>query len=258
MKKAGKLLIGLFIVILITGCNGASSEGQGNGELTIAAAAGLTLAFTEIGELFEEETGIKVTFSFGSSGQLADQIEHGAPFDIFAAANTSFIENLDEKNLIITDTKQIYALGRIGLATRKDSSIAVEQIEDLLKPEIVKVAIANPEHAPYGLAAQQALKAAGGWEEVKGKLVFGRNISDTLSFVETGNAEVAIIARSLVREEAINFSLIDEAMHEPIEQMLAVIQSTRNEAAAKEFINFIFGPVGKPIMERNGYTIPTE
>ncbi|OIJ08413.1 molybdate ABC transporter substrate-binding protein [Anaerobacillus arseniciselenatis] len=255
-----KLIFTLFSFILllnITGCNN-STKNTSKVELTVAAASDLTLAFSEIGKLFEEETGTKVTFSFGSTGQLADQIENGAPFDVFAAANKKFIENLDEKNLLISDTMKVYAFGRIGLATRADSSLNVENIEQLLKPEVTKVAIANPDHAPYGTAAKQALETAGIWDQLENKLVYGRNISDTLTYIETGNAEVAIIALSLVVEDKVNFSIIDDHMHAPLEQMIAVNNSTKQEEAAREFINFIFGPIGKPIMERYGFIVPTE
>lgn len=244
----------LLFGFIMVGCGNK----QENVELNIAAASDLTLAFTEVGKVFEEETGIKVTFSFGSTGQLADQIENGAPFDVFAAANKFFIEQLDEKNLIISDSKNLYALGRIGFATKVDSPLKVEAMDDLLRADVVKVAIANPDHAPYGLAAKQALEAAGVWESIERKLVYGRNISDTLTYLETENVEAAIIALSLVREDQVNFTLIDNQLHAPLEQMIAVINRTNYEEQAQDFIDFIRGPIGKPIMESFGFVVPTE
>ena len=241
----------LLIGFITVGCGNK----QENVELNIAAAAGLSLAFTEVGKAFEEETGIKATFSFGSTGQLADQIENGAPFDIFAAADKSFIEQLDEKKLIISDTKATYAFGRIGIATKVDKNYKIESMDELLNPEFVKVAIANPDHAPYGLAAKQALEAEGLWGAIESKLVFGRNIADTLTYLETGNAEVAIISLSLAKNDQVNFTLIDEKLHAPIEQMITVTKRTKHEKEAQDFIDFITGPIGKPIMESFGYTV---
>ncbi|WNF37420.1 molybdate ABC transporter substrate-binding protein [Bacillaceae bacterium IKA-2] len=248
----------LFFSLIVVGCSNSKSETVEKIELTIAAASDLTHAFSEIGKLFENETSTKVTFSFGSTGQLADQIENGAPFDVFASANKSFIEQLDKKNLLLSDTNTLYALGRIGIATKADSALTIETIDDLLKPEVVKIAIASPDHAPYGLASKQALETAGVWGEIESKLVFGRNISDTLTYIETGNAEVAIIALSLVKEDEVSFTLIDEKMHAPLEQMIAVVERTNHQQQSKEFIEFIRGPIGKPVMESYGFVVPTE
>jgi molybdate transport system substrate-binding protein len=149
----------LFLISNV-GCSSGQVEEQNGAELSIAAASDLNLAFREIGERFEEKTGSTLTFSFGSTGQLAVQIENGAPFDVFAAANVEFVDDLREKGLIIPDTQTTYAFGRIGIATLPDRALSVEKLEDLLKPEVRKIAIANPAHAPYGLAAKQAFETA--------------------------------------------------------------------------------------------------
>lgn len=246
----------LFFSLMVVGCSNSKSETVDKFEINIAAASSFTLAFSEIGKLFEDETGTKVIFSFGSTGQLADQIENGAPFDVFASANKMFIEKLDKKDLLINNSKMIFALGRIGIATRADSPFAIEAIDDLLKLDVVKVAIANPDHAPYGLAAKQALETANVWKEIESKLVFGRNISDTLTYIETGNTEAAIIALSLVKESEVNFTLIDEEMHAPLEQMIAIVSRTKHQQQSMEFIEFIRGPIGKPVMESYGFVVP--
>ncbi|MFA9560645.1 molybdate ABC transporter substrate-binding protein [Evansella sp. AB-rgal1] len=259
MKKTHNFVIisfTFFVVFLVGGCSSKESLENNKVEINVAAASDLTLAFTEIGKLFEQETGAKVTFSFGSTGQLADQIENGAPYDIFAAANVKFVDQLREKNLIIPETQTTYAFGRIGISTLPDSTLSIETIEDLVKPEVRKIAIANPAHAPYGLAAKQALETAGIWDQVEEKLVYGRNISDTLTFIETGNAEAGIIALSLYREDEVDFHLIDEEMHAPLEQSIAVINRTSEEEVAKEFLNYIKGTIGKSIMESYGFIVP--
>jgi molybdate transport system substrate-binding protein len=246
----------LLLVVFSSGCSTNKPKNNEVQALTIAAASDLALAFTEVGSLFEAETGAKLTFSFGSTGQLADQIENGAPFDVFAAANVMFVDNLREKDLIIPDTQTTYAFGRIGLATLPDSMLSIQTLEDLLKPEVVKVAIANPEHAPYGLAAKQALEGAGYWPELEEKMVYGRNISDTLTFIETGNAEAGIIALSLYQEGKVNFHIIEDNLHAPLEQSVAVISRTKEEQLARQFIDFILGSTGRPIMESYGFIVP--
>ncbi|MBI5286892.1 MAG: molybdate ABC transporter substrate-binding protein, partial [Deltaproteobacteria bacterium] len=141
--------------------------------LTIAAAADLSFALKEIVQGFEREKGIKVILSFGSSGLLAQQIENGAPFDAFFSANAGYIERLKGKGLIISGSETLYARGRIVLAVNRASGIKVERLEDLLNPNIRKVAIANPNHAPYGQAAKEALKSLNLWDRLIPKLVYG-------------------------------------------------------------------------------------
>ena len=130
--------------------------------LTVYGAADLTFAFREIAALFEKGTGTKVVLVLGSTGNLAKQIEHGAPADIFFAANASFVDDLQTKGAVISETRQLYAQGRIVLAVPRDSKLPIQRLEDLRRPDVKRIAIANPEHAPYGRAAQEALRASGG------------------------------------------------------------------------------------------------
>ncbi|MDQ0242831.1 molybdate transport system substrate-binding protein [Bacillus fengqiuensis] len=247
----------ILLIMFMSGCSDTNKTSEADAvELKVAAASDLSSAFKEAGELFEEETNSRITFSFGSSGQLADQIENGAPFDVYAAANITFVDQLKEKDLIIPETQTTYAFGRIGIASLPDRDISIETLEDLLKPEVKKIAIANPDHAPYGLAAKQALETAGLWDQIEEKMVYGRNISDTLSFIETGNVEAGIIARSLYKEGEVDFHMIDDNLHEPLEQSIAVISGTSEEPLARDFIEFIKGPVGRPIMESYGFVVP--
>ncbi|WP_147802559.1 molybdate ABC transporter substrate-binding protein [Alkalicoccus halolimnae] len=243
-------------VLLSSGCSASESKENEEAEITVAAASSLSPAFTELGPLFEEESGTAITFSFGSTGQLTEQIENGAPFDVFASADIAAVDQLRENELIVPDTQTTYAFGRIGLSTLPETTETVETLEDLLKPEVKKIAIANPDHAPYGKASKQALENEGLWEELEEKIIYGRNITDTLSFIETGNAEAGIIALSLYDEEELNFHMIDEDLHAPLEKSIAVIEDTSEEEAAKAFIDFIQGPTARPIMESHGFTVP--
>jgi molybdate transport system substrate-binding protein len=223
-------------------------------ELTVAAASDLTPAFEEIGREFESATKTKVIFTFGSTGMLMRQIENGAPVDLFTAANVSYIDELDKKGLIIPDSKAIYARGRITLWTSDTSNIRLQGIADLARPEVMRIAIANPDHAPYGLAAKQALESAGIWDRVKPKLVYGDNIRQTLQYAETGNVDVSIVALSLSIQSRGRWTLIPEELHQPIDQGLGIVKTTKNEKAARAFASFLTGPQGQAIMKKYGFS----
>ncbi|MGQ9828280.1 MAG: molybdate ABC transporter substrate-binding protein [Roseiflexus sp.] len=257
-------LIVIIPLLVASACSAVTSPSPSTGasdkELIVAAAADLTPAFNEIGALFEEQTGTKVTFNFGSTGQLAQQIERGAPFDLFYAANKSFIEALNNQGLVISDTMAIYAQGRITLWTRPDSPLKPERIEDLRDPAYQRIAIANPEHAPYGQAAKEALERAGVWDAVQPRLVFGENVAQTLTLADTGNVNVAIVALSLSIQGNGNWTLIPAELHpdHPLLQMAAVVAGTQRESEARRFIAFVNGAEGHAIMKKYGFILPGE
>lgn len=253
------LIITLLAATLVSACNLSNVQEDKiteENELHIAAASDLRFAFEEIGKIFQEEQGVKVIYQFGSSGNLAQQIANGAPMDLFASANKKFIDDLIISGDIIEDTVALYAIGRIVLAINKNSNIEIESIEELLKDEIEHIAIANPNHAPYGLAAKEALESKGLWKSVEGKLVYGENVSQAMQFVKTGNAPVGIIARSVAHVKEIEYFLIDEELHKPLEQMLGVVKHSNNQELAKKFAAFINSPQGREIMESYGFNLP--
>jgi molybdate transport system substrate-binding protein len=247
----------LVVVLLLPGCRDTSGDKSASPiTLTVSAASDLTFTFQEIGKLFEQETGVKIIFNFGFTGQLAQQIEHGAPVDLFAAANIAYVEELETQGLIFPDTKTIYAQGRITLWTRKDSPLRIERMRDLTQSGIQRIAIANPDHAPYGKAAREALQSAGVWETVQPKLVLGENIRQTLQYAETGNVDVAIVALSLSVQSEGRWALIPAALHQPLDQALAVIKSSLHQTEARAFAAFILSNKGQPIMRKYGFVLP--
>jgi molybdate transport system substrate-binding protein len=253
------LLILLFaspLVIFPAACRPPS--GPPPKTLTVAAASDLTPAFEEVGRLFERETGTKVVFSFGSTGSLAKQIEHGAPVDLFAAANVSFIDGLGQKGLIVPGTKALYARGRITLWIAPGAKVEITKLEDLARPEVRKVSLANPEHAPYGMAAREALQSLGLWERVRPKCVYGTNVRQALQFAETGNVDAAIVALSLSRQGQGRWFLIPEHLHRPLDQALAVIKNSPREREARQFAAFISGEQGRAVMRNYGFLLPGE
>ncbi|GAP06474.1 molybdenum ABC transporter, periplasmic molybdate-binding protein [Anaerolinea thermolimosa] len=253
--------LAIILSIFIVGCqvNPQKATPQVKDEvITVAAAADLQFAFTEIAHLYEENTGVKVTLVFGSTGQLVQQIENGAPFDLIAAANTSYIDRLNRSGLVIPESQALYARGRLVLAVNRESGVNATTLQDLLSPQIHHITIANPEHAPYGTAAMQALQTLGLWESLQPKLVYAENVRQALQYVQTGDAEVGIVSLSVANVPEITWTLIDDSLHTPLDQALAVLINCKNPQLANNFIAFINGVDGRPVMRKYGFLLPDE
>lgn len=254
LRRAAGLTLSAVVLMTVLFASPGKSEAQGR--LTVAGAADLAFAFREVAKDFEQETGVKVVISLGSTGMLARQIEKGAPFDVFFAANIKYIDELGKGGYLIPDTVELYAVGRVVLAANRVSGVEAKKLEDLLDPRIKKVAIANPAHAPYGVAAMEALKSAGVWDRIKGKLVYGENVRQTLQFIQTGNAGAGIVALSVADLPEISYTMIDSRLHNPIRQAAAVVKTTGEEKRSREFIKYVLGPKGSPIMKKYGFVLP--
>ncbi|HEX8951144.1 MAG TPA: molybdate ABC transporter substrate-binding protein [Polyangia bacterium] len=248
------LWVALFVVAL--GARALASPSP----LKVAAAADLALAFRDVGAAYEKKTGEKVIFSFGSTGLLEKQIVEGAPFDVFAAANISFAEDAIKAGACAADSKTLYARGRIVVWWRKDSGVQPpKSIADLADKRFVKIAIANPAHAPYGKAAEQAMEKARVWAAVQPKLVFGENVQQTLQFAQSGNAEAAVVALSLAVVNEGDWLLVDDALHAPIDQALVVCgKDAERGKRARAFTAFVNSPEGRGIMKKYGFLLPGE
>ncbi len=249
---------------LLAACTGHAtapvSPTSGNVTLTVAAAADLIPAFEELGKAFTGQTGIEIVFNFGSTGQLTQQIEQGAPIDVFAAANRNFIDLLNQAGLVLPGTIALYAQGRLTLWTRADSPLTLNTLNDLTQPAVRRVAIANPEHSPYGVAAREALQSAGLWDTLQPKLILGENVAQTLHYAETGNVDVALVALSLsiAAGDGGRYVLIPAELHNPLDQVLAVIKSTPHESQSRQFASFVNSEAGRAIMRRYGFILPGE
>lgn len=261
MRRAASLVrllaaAGVALVLLAAG----ACRDSDRPELTIAAAADLRFAFEELAPAFEERCGCRVVLMFGSSGTFATQIQAGLPADLYFSANMAYVDTLEARGLILPETKQLYAVGRIVLAVQRGSDLSVGGLADLQDPAIGPVAIANPEHAPYGVAAKEALEAAGLWQQVRPRLVLGENAAQAAEFVQTGNAPVGIIPLSLaVRLQAnLTYVLIDESLHRPLRQGAAVLRGARRADLAAAFLAFVNGEQGRPVMKKYGFVLPGE
>lgn len=224
----------------------------------VAAAADLARAFTELGAAFQARTGITVELDVGSSGLLAKQIEQGAPFSLYAAANRGYVDQVIKAGRCDAATAHPYARGRIVVWTPAGVARPAA-LADLADPRFHRIAIANPEHAPYGVAARQALERAGIWPQVKDRIVLGDNVQATLLYARGHDADAAIVALSLaVVTDGGEFLPIDSALHAPLDQAMVVCGTGDGAARAKQFAEFISSRDGREVMTRYGFVLPDE
>ena len=226
-------------------------------ELIVFAASDLQFALAEVSTTFAANGHPKPTISFGYR-HAQQQIENGAPADVFFAADETYLTGLEQKGLVVAGTRQLYAIGRIVLVERAGLSPVVT-LADLARSDVGRIAIANPDHAPYGRAAREAMMRVGLWPALEPRLVLGENVSQTFQFVRTGNADAGVVALSLaIGTPGTRYTVIDAGLHEPIAQSAGVIARTRQSRAASDFLAYVNGPVGRPIMKKFGFTLPGE
>jgi molybdate transport system substrate-binding protein len=230
-------------------------------ELTIAAASDLTFVFPEVAARFQNDTGNSVKFSFGSSGNFLSQIQNGAPFDMFFSADIGYPRKLEAAGLAEPGSLYEYAVGKLVLWVLRASTLDRKQgLAVLTEQSIRKIAIANPEHAPYGRAAVAAMKHDGVYDKVSGKLVMGENISQTAQFVQSGNADIGLLALSLAvapnLKEKGRYEPVPTSDYPPIEQAAVIIKSSKKIATAKQFLAYMKKPEIVRLMRDYGFVVP--
>ena len=251
-----RIAISLFAMLLVAGACLAHA-----GELNVAAASDLSFAMKELAASYEKQTGTKVKVTLGSSGNFFTQIQNGAPFDMFFAADIDYPKKLEAAGLGEPGTLYQYATGKIVMWVPADSKLDVSKgLALLLDPSVRKISIANPKHAPYGRAAVAAMTKQGIYDKLADKLVFGENISQATQFVESGNADVGIIALSLAMAPAMSdkgrYFEIPQDMYPPLDQGVIVIKASQNKDAAKQFLAYMKTPDSVALMQRYGFRLP--
>lgn len=229
-------------------------------ELRIAAAADLQFAMHDLAAAFEQ-SGTAVSVTYGSSGNFFSQLESGAPFDLFFSADAAYPRKLESDGLTEPGTRCTYAVGRLAIWMPADSSVNLqsEGWKALLNPNVQKISIANPSHAPYGRAAVAALRNAGLYERIRAKLIFGENVSQAAQFVQSGNAQAGIVAMSFAVSPAMKAGKIWEVptnSYPPIEQAAVILKGSQDKDAAKLFVDFVKSARGTEILLRNGFALP--
>ncbi|MCV2370717.1 molybdate ABC transporter substrate-binding protein [Roseateles oligotrophus] len=251
----------MFAALLLALFGGAGA--QTNQEApAIAAASDLKFALDEAARAFKQQTGLGLRLSYGSSGNFYAQIAQGAPFQLFLSADEGLVFKLAEQGLTL-DRGQLYGLGRLVLFAPSDSKLKPDaELADLRLAlndgRLRKLAIANPEHAPYGRAAKQALQSAGLWAALAPKLVLGENVSQAAQFAVSGSTQGGLFAYSLALApqfaQAGRYVLIPEALHEPLRQRMVLTQKAG--PAARQFYAYLQAPAGRAILQRHGFDLP--
>lgn len=245
--------------LLTLACCFALGSASRAATITVAAAADLRFAMDEIVAAFEAGShGDRVEVVFGSSGKFQNQIQQGAPYDLFFSADIEFPRRLAEGGFAASEVRP-YSLGRIVLWSASLDATRMT-LASLAEPAITRIAIGNPQHAPYGKRAEEALRASGLWERVESKLVFGENIAQAAQFVETGNAQVGILALSLVKSPQLarqgGYWLVPASLHAPLEQGFIVTQRAATNALAHRFAAFMADPAARAVLTRHGFELP--
>jgi molybdate transport system substrate-binding protein len=236
----------------------APAEGQ---EIRVAAAADLKFAMGELAGEFEKNTGTRVDVTYGSSGNFFSQMQNGAPFDLFFSADIEYPRKLETAGLAEPGTLTEYAVGRIVIWMPAEAKVDVTKLgwDTLLDASVQRIAIANPEHAPYGRAAVAALRKAGIYERLKRKLVYGENISQAAQFVQSGNAQAGIVALSLAVSPGMRDGKrweIPAEMHPAIEQGAIVLKSARKTDAARAFLEWVKSASARDTLRKYGFALP--
>src|SRR6266849_8734822 len=215
----------------------------------------------ELAERYEKQVPVKISVTYGSSGNFFSQIQNGAPFDLFFSADIDYPRKLEAAGLAEPGTLYEYAVGRIVIWMPAESRVDLAKLgwKALLTNDVQKIAIANPAHAPYGRAAVAALQEAGIYEQVRAKLGYGENISQAAQFVQSGNAQAGIVALSLATSPAMKDGKrweIPAEMHSPIQQGAIVLKDARNSDAARSFLEFVKSATGRAILAKYGFEFP--
>jgi molybdate transport system substrate-binding protein len=250
-NRAALVSLVVFVYLLIS----SASQAQ---QLRVAAAADLQFAMKDLAGKYETKTKQTVEVVYGSSGNFFTQIQNGAPFDLFFSADLSYPEKLADQGLADRDSLYRYALGRLALWAPFDEHLNVSEkgFQSLLDPRVEKIAIANPEHAPYGRAAVDALTKAGIYDQIKSKLVYGENISQAAQFVQSGNAQAGLVALSLAASPSMQNGerwIVPPEYHSPLEQAAVILTSSKNKISASDFLAFVKSPEGREILSHYGF-----
>lgn len=236
----------------------------GNSEISVAAAADLSSALPELAARYQKQTGVVVRLTFGSSGNLTQQIKNGAPFDLFFSADEDYPKQLVQAGMADSISLQRYARGQLVLWTAADSPLDIQHrgLEALLDTSVQRVAIANPQHAPYGQAAEAALKRSQLYDKIAGKLVLGENVSQAAQFVESGNAQAGLIALSHAlapgMKEQGKYWVVPADLYPELNQAAVVLSHSQHKKEAAGFLDYLKTPEARSVLQSFGFSLPGE
>ncbi len=225
--------------------------------LRIAGAANLVKVMEEIVPRFEKQSGTKVDFIPGSSGKLAAQLEEGAPFDLFMSANVKFVDDATSSGECLADSKKLYARGHLVMWSKEGAKHEPPaKPAGLADTKYETIALAQPDQAPYGAAAKAALEKLGVWKKIEKRVIYGSSLEETIKLVESGNAEIGLLALSQVVKQKGTYVDVADDLHDPLDQALAVCKNGKQQAMAAKFVEFLGTPEIQDLLKGYGYTIP--
>ena len=256
-------IVGVFAISVCVFSSPGSTRAQ-NRELRVAAAADLKFAMGELAQRYEKQAAVKISVTYGSSGNFFSQIQNGAPFDLFFSADIEYPRKLQAAGLAEPGTLYGYAVGRIVIWMPAETRVDLAKLgwKALLLEDIQKVAIANPEHAPYGRAAEATLRHFGIYDQVSSRLVVGENISQAAQFVESGNAQAGLIALSHALAPAMKdkgrYWTVPLDAYPTLNQAAVVLSKSKQQDAARRFLEFLRSPEATSLLTGYGFSLPAE
>ncbi len=256
MKKNSLITL---LVILMVAQSVPFSFAESTKEMTVSAAISLKDAFVELGKIFKERRpGAKLVFNFGASGDLARQIEAGAPVDLFASAAQKDMEDIDRKGLLVVNSRTNFTVNKVVLVKPARSRIPLDSFHDLQKIEIKRVVIGNPKTVPAGRYAEEVLRYYHLWDAIKEKLIFAEHVRQGLDYVARNEVDAAIVysTDASVRDKEVKVvAMAPEASHQPIVYPVAIVKGTKNENLARSFISLILSEEGNKVLQKFGFGI---
>ncbi|MCF6093012.1 molybdate ABC transporter substrate-binding protein [Microaerobacter geothermalis] len=256
LKKIIFSFVVLATLLIFAGCSNGNKAGQTSVKLYVSAAASLGNALQEIGDAYKKlNPGIEVYFNFGGSGTLQQQIEQGAPADLFISANEEKMDRLQKKGLIIEETRTDILSNELVLVTSKELKGKMTEWDDLATSLVNKIAMGDPQYVPAGKYGMEALKTIGIWDKIQNKLVFAKDVTQVLTYVESGNVAAGIVYSSdVIRSKEIEIGFtIDSTAHSPILYTMSILKNSVNQQAAKDFYQFILGEQALEIFKKYGF-----
>jgi len=253
-RRIGYALPFFIGLLLITGIGAQSAL---NREITISAAISLKNAFEEIGRVFKERNpGVKLVFNFGASGDLARQIEAGAPVDVFASAASKDMDDIDRKGLLAANSRKDFARNTVVLVKPVNSTIGLSSLKDLLMVEVKRIAVGNPKTVPAGRYAEEALRHFHLWDGLKEKLVFAENVRQVLDYVARNEADAGLVYSTDAAVRTKDVKIVEKLppeSHQPVVYPIGVIRGTKEDLLARAFVDSVISPEGQKILSQYGF-----
>jgi molybdate transport system substrate-binding protein len=255
MKRLIFVLVCFSALLLATG---AVAQPKSAHDITVSAAISLKNAFEEIGKIYmKTHPGAKVVFNFGGSGDLARQIEAGAPVDVLASAAQKDMDDIDRKGLVASNSRKNFAGNAVVLIKPADSSLPINSMEDLRRKEVGKIAIGNPKTVPAGRYGEEGLRHHNLWDSVKNKLIFGENVRQVLDYVARGEVDAGLVysTDAIARSKEVKVVMkLPEGSHQPVVYPIGVIKGTKEESLSRAFVDFVVSTEGQRILRQYGFT----